>query len=139
MLHQRTVFGWITLWLFLFVLSLNNHPSLALDEAATSILIAASLIAFYSDRWSHSRSLATFPWRSLSICLLVIVAAGCVCALLISKIYDVAVGADPHRFAMTANAAMDSAVVAFNVFAMKWVLGDKHHRHSSVANQGPDN
>ena len=72
--------GWIALWALLFRVSRANHPTVALNIAATSLMIIAAIAAFtITMQTTKNRSTA----RRLGMAAICILGAGVLAALAI--------------------------------------------------------
>ena len=99
---------WAAAYFLWLSLTTAYHPTWPLRILSTGVLVAAS--ALFSCRFI-TRELKLKPLMLSAVALIV---CGAVAALVISGIYDVLLGPDPRRFALTSNIVMDTAFVFIN-------------------------
>ncbi len=98
------------------MISRDNHPTLALDAAATSVLIGASVIAFVLlARTAPFDGRPTSAAQTLIAALTICALCGLAAAATITGIYNVMDGPDPRRFSFATNVKLDTIVVAVGV------------------------
>ena len=114
------IVGWFGLWLFWFVVSRHNHPTLVLDAIATAVLVSAVALAVYANHfWLRPRLWRAKRFTEYALAMLValgVLALGCV--LLIQQVYDLLWGPDPRRFGFWANLGLDFSGLAIHVLAI---------------------
>jgi hypothetical protein len=115
---------WPLVAIFWFVVSEQNHPTLSLRIASTLIPVGAS--ALYYFRFLPT----TANVKGVGKAVLWLMILGTVAALLISVLYDVAVGPDPLRFTLLENAVMDIGFIGFHGLGAECVLGTLRLRRS---------
>jgi ammonia channel protein AmtB len=110
------ILGCLGLWILLFRVSRNNHPTAELNAIATTIMTVAAALSFLVI----SRIFAGRP-MFVRACAgaLVLLLSGTLAAMAISGVYDLEIGPDPRRISAITNIELDTVVVV--VFAA--VLG----------------
>lgn len=116
----RHALAWAALWGFWAFVSRHNHPSLLLDVAATTLLVATFALAVYAH---HLILIPCFLRRGriaayLAALLLVTALLSLACTLLISLVYDVLWGPDPLRFGFATNLVMELFGVVLHLVAV---------------------
>jgi hypothetical protein len=112
--------GWLGVFCFWLLITLDRHPTLSLAVIATSIIVGCSAAAVYLNtgfllpRFEKLRWPAYVP-AIFSVVMLLAVAA----ATSIQLAYDILWGPDPLRFGFWTNVALDgSGIMVHLLLAM---------------------
>lgn len=96
--------AWVSLWVLLFVISRQNHPTVILNASATTVLIGAGVSVYLLA-----------ARRGWAIGFASVVIGGIAAAATITMIYDLLDGPDPRRFDFLLNVESDSGIVPANL------------------------
>lgn len=106
------IVGCLGLWVLLYWVSRNNHPTAELNAVATTIMTVAAAVSFLvMPRIFRGRAVLV---RACA-CALVLLVSGTLVAMAISGVYDREIGPDPRRIGTVTNIELDTLVVV--VFA----------------------